>query len=121
MNDLQDPDLFIDDEGQAYMFWGSSNTYPIRVKKLDRKNRFKPSEETVELFKLDGKKHGWERFGENHSDTVLAGYMEGPWLTKHNGKYYLQYAAPGTEFNVYGDGFEYVLRGLSSLCTSCSG
>ena len=30
--------------------------------------------------------------------------MEGPWMTKYNNKYYLQYAAPGTEFNVYGDG-----------------
>ena len=25
-------------------------------------------------------------------------------MTKHDGKYYLQYAAPGTQFNVYGDG-----------------
>jgi hypothetical protein len=50
------------------------------------------------------KKHGWERFGENHSDTILGGYMEGAWLTKHNNKYYMQYAAPGTEFNVYADG-----------------
>ncbi|TXK49361.1 family 43 glycosylhydrolase [Pontibacter qinzhouensis] len=104
INNLQDPGLFIDDDDKAYMFWGSSNTYPIRVKELDKNKRFKPSEETHELFKLDGEKHGWERFGENHSDTVLAGYMEGPWMTKHNNKYYLQYAAPGTEFNVYGDG-----------------
>ena len=104
LSDLQDPDLFIDDDGQAYMFWGSSNTYPIRGKKLDKNRRFTASEETVELFKLDGEKHGWERFGENHSDTVLKGYMEGPWLTKYNNKYYMQYAAPGTEFNVYGDG-----------------
>ncbi|SFH01659.1 family 43 glycosylhydrolase [Pontibacter chinhatensis] len=104
LGDLQDPALFIDDDGKAYMYWGSSNTYPLRVKELNRKDRFKPSEKTVELFKLHGDKHGWERFGENHSDTVLAGYMEGAWMTKHNGKYYLQYAAPGTEFNVYGDG-----------------
>ncbi|PTX21255.1 F5/8 type C domain-containing protein [Pontibacter mucosus] len=104
LGDLQDPALFIDDDGKAYMYWGSSNTYPLRVKELNRKDRFKPSERTVELFKLYGDKHGWERFGENHSDTVLAGYMEGAWMTKHNGKYYLQYAAPGTEFNVYGDG-----------------
>ncbi|MFT2008326.1 family 43 glycosylhydrolase [Pontibacter sp. 13R65] len=104
INNLQDPGLFIDDDDKAYMFWGSSNTYPIRVKELDKNKRFRPSEETHELFKLDGEKHGWERFGENHSDTVLAGYMEGPWMTKHNNKYYLQYAAPGTEFNVYGDG-----------------
>ena len=104
LNNLQDPDLFIDDDGQAYMFWGSSNRFPIRAKKLDRTNRFIPSSEVHELFNLDGEKHGWERFGENHSDTVLSGYIEGPSMTKHNGKYYLQYAAPGTEFNVYGDG-----------------
>ncbi len=104
LNDLQDPDLFIDDDDQAYMFWGSSNVYPIRAKKLDIKDRFRPSDSTYELFGLDGKKHGWERFGENHSDTVLGGYMEGAWLTKYNNKYYMQYAAPGTEFNVYGDG-----------------
>lgn len=104
LNDLQDPDLFIDDDGQAYIFWGSSNTYPIRGRKLDRNNNFRPSEKTVELFNLDSKKHGWERFGENHSDTALGGYIEGPWLTRYNNRYYMQYAAPGTEFNVYGDG-----------------
>jgi hypothetical protein len=104
LNDLQDPDFFIDDDGQAYMFWGSSNKFPIRGKKLDKDLRFRPSKETVELFNLNGEKHGWERFGENHSDKVLGGYIEGPWLTKHNNKYYMQYAAPGTEFNVYGDG-----------------
>lgn len=104
LTDLQDPDLFIDDDGQAYMFWGSSNTYPLRGRKLDKTNRFLADEKIVELFKLDGEKHGWERFGDNHADTVLKGYMEGAWLTKHNNKYYMQYAAPGTEFNVYGDG-----------------
>ena len=104
LHNLQDPALFIDDDGQAYVFWGSSNVYPIRAKTLDRSKRFRPSEQTWELFNLNGKKNGWERFGENHADTVLGGYIEGPWLTKHNGRYYMQYAAPGTEFNVYGDG-----------------
>ena len=104
LNDLQDPALFIDDDDKAYIFWGSSNKFPIRAKTLNKDLRFRPSEKTYELFNLDGQKHGWERFGENHSDTVLGGYIEGPWLTKHNNKYYMQYAAPGTEFNVYGDG-----------------
>ena len=99
-----DPDLFIDDDGQAYLFWGSSNVYPLRGKKLNKDDRFLIEGETVELFGLDMPKHGWERFGENHTDTVLGGYMEGAWLTKHDGKYYMQYAAPGTEFNVYADG-----------------
>ncbi|HSK12135.1 MAG TPA: family 43 glycosylhydrolase [Phnomibacter sp.] len=104
LNNLQDPALFIDDDGSSYIYWGSSNRWPIRAKTLDRSKRFRPSERTDTLFGLDMYNHGWERFGENHSDTVLGGYMEGPWMTKHQGKYYLEYAAPGTEFNVYGDG-----------------
>ena len=103
---LQDPDLFIDDDGSAYMFYGSSNVYPIRAIELDRTRHFLPkTDERVPLFGLDLDKHGWERFGENHTtDTDLGGFIEGPWMTKHNGKYYLQYGSPGTEFNVYGDG-----------------
>lgn len=106
LHDLQDPDLFIDDDGRAYMFWGSSNVYPIRGVELDRNHRFLRKGEQKELFGLDLEKHGWERFGENHLDTVtnLGGFIEGPWLTKHDGRYYMQYAAPGTEFNVYADG-----------------
>lgn len=104
LHDLQDPDLFIDDDGKAYMFWGSSNVYPIRGMELERNRRFIKKGDTKELFNKDMDKHGWERFGENHADTVLSGYIEGPWMTKHNGKYYLQYGAPGTEFNVYADG-----------------
>ncbi|HEU5365351.1 MAG TPA: family 43 glycosylhydrolase [Hanamia sp.] len=104
LNDLQDPDLFIDDNGDAYMFWGSSNKFPIRGRVLDRKENFRPSDKVDTLFNLDEAKHGWERFGENNSDTVLGGYIEGSWLTKHNNIYYMQYAAPGTEFNVYADG-----------------
>jgi hypothetical protein len=104
LNNLQDPALFIDDDGKAFMYWGSSNRFPIRAKTLDKNKSFRPSDSTYTLFNLDMEKNGWERFGENHSDTVLGGYMEGPWMTKHNNKYYLQYAAPGTEFNVYADG-----------------
>jgi hypothetical protein len=104
LTNLQDPDLFIDDDDQAYIFWGSSNTFPIRAKKLDKNKRFIAEKNTTELFHLHQDIHGWERFGENHSDTLLKGYMEGAWLTKHDETYYMMYAAPGTEFNVYADG-----------------
>ena len=103
LHNLQDPDLFIDDDGSAYMFWGSSNLYPIRGMRLDKNHRFLPVGKPDSLFNKNMELHGWERFGENNGDTI-PGYIEGPWLTKHNGKYYMQYAAPGTEFNVYADG-----------------
>lgn len=31
-------------------------------------------------------------------------FIEGAWMNQYHGKYYLQYACPGTEFNIYGDG-----------------
>lgn len=102
--DLQDPDFFMDDDGRAFMFWGSSNRFPIRGEELDPQHRFIPKTGAIELFNRDEAKHGWERFGENHDDPKLSGFIEGPWLTKHQGKYYMQYAAPGTQWNTYGDG-----------------
>ena len=56
------------------------------------------------LFAFDPAGHGWERFGENNLDTLTLPYVEGPWMTKYHGRYYLQYAAPGTEMNTYADG-----------------
>ncbi len=101
---LQDPALFIDDDERAYMYWGSSNRWPIRGKELDMKNKFLPiAKKPDSLLFLRPDIHGWERFGENHTSDIKP-FIEGAWMTKHNGKYYLQYAAPGTQFNVYGDG-----------------
>ncbi|WP_053405457.1 family 43 glycosylhydrolase [Persicobacter sp. CCB-QB2] len=106
LNNLQDPEFFIDDDESAYIYWGSSNIYPIRARELDKQKRFVPGEEIHELYNLDEENHGWERFGENNfHPTLKEGYIEGPAMTKHNGKYYLQYAAPGTQFNVYADGY----------------
>ena len=31
-------------------------------------------------------------------------FIEGAWMNKHNGRYYLQYACPGTEYNIYSNG-----------------
>lgn len=102
---IQDSELFIDDDGKTYLYWGSSNVHPLRVKMLDKDDRFLETGVQKELFNLVEEEHGWERFGENNfHPTLKEGYMEGASMTKHNGKYYLQYAAPGTQFNVYADG-----------------
>lgn len=104
-NNIQDSELFIDDDGRAYLYWGSSNVHPIRVKELNRDDRFLETGVRKDLINLVEEKYGWERFGENNfHPTLKEGYMEGASMTKYEGKYYLQYAAPGTQFNVYGDG-----------------
>ncbi len=102
---IQDSELFIDEDGSAYLYWGSSNVHPIRVKQLDKEDRFLELGAPMDLINLDEEAHGWERFGENNFHPRLKeGYMEGASMIKHQGKYYLQYAAPGTQFNVYADG-----------------
>jgi hypothetical protein len=104
-NNLQDSELFIDDDGKTYLYWGSSNVHPIQVKELNKNDRMLETGVKKELINLVEEEHGWERFGENNfHPTLKEGYMEGASMTKYNGKYYLQYAAPGTQFNVYADG-----------------
>ncbi len=99
-----DPSLFEDDDGRLYLYYGSSNVYPIYGVELDAQNGYKPKGKILELLRLDPQKHGWERFGENNQHGKMAPFIEGAWMNKFGGRYYLQYGAPGTEFNVYGDG-----------------
>ncbi|MDB4909217.1 MAG: glycoside hydrolase family 43 [Gemmatimonadetes bacterium] len=99
-----DPALFHDDDGNRwFLYWGSSNEYPIYGIELDKKRRLAYEGEPKPLLSLHPELHGWERFGRNHGDTIHP-YVEGAWMTKHDGHYYLQYAAPGTEYNVYSNG-----------------
>jgi len=98
-----DPGFFADDDGRLYLYHGSSNTYPIYGREVDRKT-LQPIGERKDLIRLHDDIHGWERFGEANDNTFLKPFMEGAWVNKHNGKYYLQYGAPGTEFSGYGDG-----------------
>lgn len=98
-----DPALFRDDGGRWFLYWGSSNTYPIYGIELDPKKRLAYKGTQHPLLRLHPEEHGWERFGRDHRDARVP-FIEGAWMTKHGGKYYLQYAGPGTEYNVYANG-----------------
>lgn len=98
-----DPAFFTDDDGRLYMYNGSSNVYPLYGIELDRKT-FQPVGTRREMHLLSPWRYGWHRFGEYMDNTFLDGFIEGSWMTKHNGKYYLQYGAPGTEMSGYADG-----------------
>jgi xylan 1,4-beta-xylosidase len=98
-----DPAFFTDDDGRFYMYNGSSNTYPVYGIELNRKT-FQPIGTRMPMYLLQQWRYGWQRFGEHMDNTFLDPFMEGSWMTKHNGKYYFQYGAPGTEFSGYADG-----------------
>jgi hypothetical protein len=97
-----DPDLFLDDDGRLYLYFGLSNALPISGIELDRKT-FNPIGKPTELFNTNSNDFGWERPGD-HNTLNRRPYLEGSWMTKHNGKYYLQYSVPGTEYKSYADG-----------------
>lgn len=147
--DFWDPDMFCDDDGRVYFYWGCSNVTPIRGVELDPET-MTPIGEPVELIFGQETSLGYERPGDNgivnpersvvyqslkqfydpETDSlqlpeamtqrmgdgfsvesltamfraVSKPYIEGAFMTKHDGRYYLQYACPGTEFNTYGDG-----------------
>jgi xylan 1,4-beta-xylosidase len=111
-----DPHLFQDDDGRVYLYQGCSSRTPIDVVELDR-STFRPLGEPIPVIASDVETRGWERRGESYDPTTIRDhpllkwrlgtgpYIEGPWMTKHDGRYYLQYSAPGTRLNTYADGY----------------
>ena len=105
-----DPALFKDDDGKWYLYWNSSNVFPLYGMEIEfRDGRLIYKGKPQVMFKLHPDKHGWERFGPDHigghpDGTKIDPFMEGAWMTKVDGRYYLQYGAPGTEYNAYANG-----------------
>ena len=100
-----DPQFFHDpDTERWFLYWNSSNAYPLHAIELDKSKHLAYEGTPRWLFGLEPDKHGWERFGRDHRDTTITPFIEGAWMTKHAGRYYLQYGAPGTEYNVYATG-----------------
>lgn len=101
-----DPDLFRDDDGRVYLYWGSSPDKPIYGIELDVDHNFDfIGEPTVLIDRIYPESHGWEdRNPLSPVSKKLPPWIEGSTVIKHNGCYYLQYSAPGTEERDYADG-----------------
>ena len=69
-NDI-DPTVLIDDDGSAWMSWGNGTCFLAKL--------------TPDLKGIDGKIRVLD----------MKNYVEGPWLHKRNGMYYLTYASMG--------------------------
>ena len=109
-----DANLFVDDDGRVYLYYGWSQIMPFKVVELDPVT-FKEIAGPEICFFGDYRNHGFEaRHNEDVIYSIFNGrrdyfpdefpWIEGPWMTKHNGKYYLQYAAIGLELLTYSHG-----------------
>ena len=99
-----DPDLFLDDNHKLYAYAGCSNMAPLRVTELEAGGDFHALTKPEAVYTGDPAKHGWEVPGDTNEMTKERPWIEGSWMTKHGGKYYLQFAGPGTQYKTYGDG-----------------
>lgn len=79
-----DPSVFIDDDGQAYMYWGNPDLWYVKLNEDMVSYNGEPTK--VELTTAG--------FGvrEGNSGRPTA-FEEGPWIYKRGGIYYLVYAA----------------------------
>ncbi|MGY4385882.1 xylan 1,4-beta-xylosidase [Pedobacter sp. UYP24] len=101
---IGDPDLFQDTDGKVYMYFGCTNNGYLQVIELDVNKKLNPIGQPVNVLKGNPLEHGWERPGDYNTMTQNP-WTEAPWMTKHNGKYYYQYSAPGTQYKSYADGY----------------
>ena len=98
-----DPCLFLDDDGRLYMYEGLSGTDTLRIFELDP-DTFQPLRKADVPASRDKANRGWEVVGDNNEIESAESFVEGSWMTKYKGTYYLQYASPGTEYKTYADG-----------------
>lgn len=66
-----DPTVFVDDDGQAYLYFGNPNAWYVKLNK-------DMISYSGDIVKAEGKP---------------GNYQEGPWIYKRNGHYYLAYAS----------------------------
>lgn len=102
---FQDPYLFLDDDGRVYCYYGLAAHGSISVVELDPNNNMSQIGSPIVLISSNKAENGYEVFGDDNTNYDGDSWFEGAIMTKYNGKYYLQYAVPGTEMRSYCDGY----------------
>ncbi len=102
-NGAFDVDIFIDDNNKPYLYYPGRGVSGIYVVELDPNDLSRFAGPVKHLFGFDTN-HVWEHYGEMNEYPDVA-WVEGPWMQKHNGTYYLQYSASGTQWKTYAEGY----------------
>lgn len=80
--DYIDPTVWIDDDGQAYLYFGNPKLYYAKLKE--------------NMVELDGEIKVTD-MSRGFSASGASAYTEGPWIHKHKNKYYMIYASHVSE------------------------
>ena len=98
-----DPTVWIDDDGQAYLYWGNPHLYYAKLNDdmISLKGGVNPKEAIDDKQQVGRIYMTVDGFGapdvENRDSTVKYkdNYTEGPWFMKRGKNYYMLYAAGG--------------------------
>lgn len=97
-----DVDIFVDDDNKPYLYYPNRSTDGIYVVPLDPEHLNRFAAAPKKLFGFDPS-HVWERYGEANEYPDVS-WIEGSWMLKRRGTYYLQYSASGTQWLSYATG-----------------
>lgn len=84
-----DPTVYIDDDGQAYLYWGNPNLWYVKLN-----NDMISYDKEVGIVQVPLTKAGFY-IRTKDAEKRPSSYEEGPWLFKRKNQYYLLYPAGG--------------------------
>ncbi len=90
-------------DGRLYNYWGgTTNQVPLWVCELNPET-FRRVGKNVPVCEMDDGRFGWDVRGDGNDLFDRPGYKEGASMVERDGRYYFQYATPGTQFHSYCD------------------
>ena len=103
-----DPGIFTDEDGRIYIYYFAAKGLPgktyfrsqILGVEVDPDEPTKVVRGPVPVAEINPLNRPWERAGNANQNPVF-GWLEGPHLIRHDGRYYLICAAPNTQFESY--------------------
>jgi len=93
-----DPSVFVDDDGQAYMYWGNPQIYYVKLNEdmISTSGDIyvvSPADGVARPVKEEGAKINLRVPWSQKASWAIQHYQEGPWFYKRNGHYYLGFAS----------------------------
>ena len=88
-----DPTVWIDDDGQAYLYWGNPNLYYVKLNKDMISYDTSIGKDGIVMENVQYPETIVNAYKGNPLGDTFYRYQEGPWMYKRQGRYYMAYAS----------------------------